>query len=88
MKDFFTTTFRGNNYEFVRVLSSSLDPWYHISVTLNNVAIKCRMHTDKEGNWKITDNRLPRFLFSLEGEFNELIKLNEKPAQPGRFHKS
>lgn len=38
------------------------------------------MHSNKEGYWKITAERLPRLLYSLEGEFNELLQLNEKPA--------
>ena len=79
MKDFFSKEFRGHHFEFTRVLSSSFDPWYHISLMLNNVAVKYRMHIDKGGDWKITIDRLPRFLYSLEGEFDELIKLNEKP---------
>lgn len=85
MKDFFVKTFRGYQFEFTRVLSSSFDPWYHISVHLDNVNIKYRMHNDKEGTWKITVNRLPRVLYSLEAEFNELIQLNEKPADTNRF---
>jgi len=82
MKDFFTKTYRGRQFEFTRVLSSSFDAWYHIAVNLDNVAIKYRMHSNKEGNWKITAERLPRLLYSLEGEFNELLQLNEKPADP------
>ena len=80
MKDFFTKTCRGRQFEFTRVLSSSFDPWYHISVNLNDVNIKYRMHNNKEGIWKITVGRLPRLLYSLEGEFDELIQLNERPA--------
>jgi hypothetical protein len=37
------------------------------------------MHTNKEGDWKITFERLPNILYSLESEFNELIQANEKP---------
>ena len=85
MKDFFAKTYRGHQFEFTRVLSSSFDPWYHISVSLNDVDIKYRMHSNKEGIWKITIARLPRLLYSLEGEFNELIQLNEKPAHPNRL---
>lgn len=80
MKTFFARTFRGHQFEFTRVLSSSFDPWYHISVNLNNVAIKYKMHNNKEGIWKITVTRLPWLLYSLEEEFNELIKLNERPG--------
>lgn len=79
MKDYFVKTFRSNQFEFTRVLSSSFDPWYHISVNLNNVEIKYRMHANKEGVWKITITRLPWLLYSLEGEFNDLLQLNEKP---------
>ena len=79
MKDYFVKTFRSHQFEFSRVLSSSFDPWYHISVTLNAVDIKYRMHTNKERIWKITTTRLPQLLYSLEGEFNDLIQLNEKP---------
>ena len=82
MKDFFTKTYRGHQFEFTRVLSSSFDPWYHISVNLDAVDIKYRMRCSKEGNWKITVERLPRLLYSLEGEFDELLQLNEKPANP------
>ena len=82
MKDFFTKMYRGHHFEFTRVLSSSFDPWYHISVNLNDVDIKYRMRCDKEGSWKITVERLPRLLYSLEGEFDELLQLNEKPADP------
>jgi hypothetical protein len=64
------------------VVSSSFDAWYHISVNLDDSAIKYRMHSNKEGVWKITADRLPHLLYSLEGEFNELIQLNEKPANP------
>jgi len=86
MKEFFAKIYRGHQFEFTRVLSSSFDPWYHISVNLNNVAIKYRMHADKDGTWKITMHRLPPLLYSLEAEFNDLIKLNEKPPDPNRFH--
>ena len=82
MKDFFIKTYRGHQFEFARVLSSSFDPWYHISVNLNAVDIKYRMHSNKEGIWKITVERLPRLLYSLEEEFNEVLKLNEKPPNP------
>ena len=88
MKDFFARTYRGHQFEFTRVLSSSFDPWYHISVIINDVNIKYRMHSDKEGTWKITIGRLPRLLYSLEAEFDELIQLNEKPDDPNRFRKS
>ena len=84
MKDFFTKTYRGYQFEFTRVLASSFDPWYHISVNLNDVEIKYRMHNkNKEGTWKITVERLPSLLYSLEAEFNELILQNEKPTVPG-----
>jgi hypothetical protein len=88
MKDFFVKTYRGRQFEFIRVLSSSSDPWYHISVNLNDVDIKYRMHSNKAGAWKITAERLPGLLYSLEGEFNELIQLNENPANPDRFRKA
>jgi hypothetical protein len=81
MKDFFSKTYRGHQFEFKRVMSSSFDPWYHISVNLDKVAIKYRMHANKEGDWKITVHRLPRLLYALEAEFNELIQLNEKPTE-------
>lgn len=80
MKEFFVKTYRGHQFEFKRVMSSSYDPWYHISVNLDDTSIKYRMHSNKEGHWKITAERLPRLLYSLEGEFNELLQLNEKPA--------
>jgi len=80
MKEFFIKTYRGRQFEFTRVISSSFDAWYHISVNLDDSAIKYRMHSNKEGVWKITADRLPHLLYSLEGEFNELIQLNEKPA--------
>jgi hypothetical protein len=80
MKDFFARTFRGHQFEFTRVLSSSFDPWYYISVNLNNVCVKYRMHTNKEGIWKITVPRLPWLVYSLEAEFNDLILFNESPA--------
>ena len=86
MKDYFVRTYRGHQFEFSRVLASSFDPWYHISVNLNDVDVKYRMHSNKEGNWKITVGRLPRILYSLEGEFNELIQINEKPPDPNRHH--
>ena len=79
MKDFFIKSYRGYQFEFTRVMSGGNDPWYHISVNLNNVLIKYRMHTNKEGDWKITFERLPNILYSLESEFNELIQANEKP---------
>ncbi len=80
MKDFFTKSYRGRHFEYTRVLSSSFDPWYHISVNLDDVDIKYRMHNNnKEGAWKITAERLPKLLYSLEAEFDELIQLNEKP---------
>ena len=85
MKDFFAKTFRGHQFEFTRVLSSSFDPWYHISVNLDDMDIKYRMHSNKEGAWKITIARLPRLLYSLEAEFDELLRLNEKPAGADRF---
>ena len=43
------------------------------------------MHSNKEGDWKITEGRLPGLLYSLEGEFDELIQLNEKPANHNRL---
>ena len=85
MKDFFTKTCRGRQFEFTRVLSSSFDPWYHISVNLDKTAVKFRMHSNKEGEWKITEGRLPGLLYSLEGEFDELIQLNEKPSNLSRL---
>lgn len=84
MKEFFIKTYRGHQFEFTRVVSSSFDAWYHISVNLDDAAIKYRMHNNKDGIWKITADRLPRLLYSLEGEFNELILLNEKPADSYR----
>lgn len=79
MKDYFIKNYRGHQFEFTRVLSAGYDPWYHITVNLNNVLIKYRMHTNKEGDWKITIERLPNILYSLEAEFNELILDNERP---------
>ena len=87
MKDYFIKTFRGHQFEFRRVLATSYDPWYHISVNLNDVDVKYRMHYNKAGDWKITAKRLPWLLYSLEEEFNELLQLNEKPADPDRFRK-
>ena len=87
MKDYFIKTFRGHQFEFTRVLATSYDPWYHISVKLDNVDVKYRMHSNKEGEWKITFERLPRLLYSLEEEFNELLQLNEKPSNPDYFRK-
>ena len=88
MKDYFIKTFRGHQFEFSRVLASSFDAWYHISVNLNNVDIKYRMHANKEGTWKITVARLPHLLYSLEAEFNELIKLNEKTLNPDHYRRN
>lgn len=85
MKDFMARTFRGRQFQFQRVFVSSIDTWYHISVTLDNKAIKFRMHLNKKGDWKITEERLPSLLYSLEGEFEELIQLNEKPPDQNRF---
>ncbi|HKO79556.1 MAG TPA: hypothetical protein VJU78_04135 [Chitinophagaceae bacterium] len=82
MKEFFIKTYRGHQFEFTRVIHSSFDPWYHISVNLDDTAVKYRMHSNKDGTWKITASRLPTLLYSLEGEFSELIQLNEKPADP------
>jgi len=79
MKDYFIRTFRGHQFEFTRVLSASFDPWYHISVRLDDVVVKYRMHTNKAGIWKITFERLPPILYSLEAEFQELILQNEMP---------
>ena len=87
MKDFFIKTFRGHQFEFTRVLATSYDPWYHISVNLDNVDVKYRMHSNKEGDWKITFERLPLLLYSLEEEFDELLKLNEKPPNSNQFRK-
>lgn len=84
MKEYFVGTYRGHQFEFTRVLSSSFDPWYFISVNLNDVNIKYRMHADKGGTWKITVGRLPWLLYSLEGEFNDRILLNEKPQEANR----
>ena len=88
MKDFFIKTFRGRQFEFTRVLATSFDPWYHISVNLDNVNVKYKMHYNKAGDWKITVERLPRLLYSLEEEFSELLQLNEKPAKPDYSSKS
>ena len=85
MKGFIAKTYRGHQFEFTRVLASSFDPWYHISVNLDNTAVKFRMHSNKEGDWKITEGRLPGLLYSLEGEFEELIQLNEKPTNHNRL---
>ena len=82
MKEFFIKTYRGRQFEFTRVTHSSFDPWYYISVNLDDTDIKYRMHSNKEGIWKITASRLPSLLYSLEAEFSELIQLNEKPAGP------
>ena len=86
MKGFIAKTYRGHQFEFTRVLATSFDPWYHISVNLDNVDVKYRMH-NKKGDWKITVERLPRLLYSLEEEFNELLQLNEKPSNPNYFPK-
>jgi len=83
MKQFFIKTFRGRQFEFTRVTHSSFDPWYHISVQLDDAPVKYRMHSNKEGVWKITASRLPSLLYSLEAEFSELIHMNEKPAGSG-----
>lgn len=90
MKDLITKTFRGHQFEFKRVLSSSFDPWYHISVTLNNVTVNYRMHANREGAWKITVKRLPWIIYSLEAEFNDLLQLNEQPGSSAQlaFHQS
>jgi hypothetical protein len=85
MKDFMIKTFRGHQFEFKRVLSSSFDPWYHISVTLDDTVVQYRMHTDKDGIWKIPAKRLPLLLYSLENEFSELLKLNERPVKHNRL---
>lgn len=85
MKEFFIKTFRGRQFEFTRVIHSSFDPWYYISVNLDDAAVKYRMHSNKEGIWKITASRLPSLLYSLEAEFNELLQLNEKPAGSGNI---
>lgn len=77
MKERFLKTYKGHQFEFLRVLSSSLDPWYYISVVYNRVEVKCRMHKSKEGNWKITILRLPPWLYALENDFDEVIKMNE-----------
>jgi hypothetical protein len=82
MKDVITKTFRGHQFEFKRMLSSSFDPWYHISVTLNKVIVNYRMHTNNDGTWKITVKRLPWLIYSLEGEFNDFLQLNEGPGSP------
>lgn len=87
MKDYFIKTFRGHQFEFTRVLATSYDPWYYITVNLDDVDVKYRMHYDKKGEWKITAQRLPRLLYSLEEEFSELLQLNEEPSDPGRFRK-
>ena len=87
MKDFFSKTYRGHQFEFTRVLASSFDPWYHISVNLENANVKFRMHSNKEGTWKITIARLPRLLYSLEAEFAEHIQINEMPADADRLRK-
>jgi len=79
MKDFFIKTCRGHQFEFTRVMSAGSDTWYHISVILNDVLIKYRMRSNKGGEWKITFERLPNILYSLEAEFNDLIKANETP---------
>ena len=86
MKDFFARTCRGHQFEFSRVLASSFDPWYHITVKLNNEVVNFRMHSNKTGTWKITVGRLPGVLYSMETEFAELIQLNEKPDR-NRFGK-
>ena len=83
MKEFLARTFRGYHFEFTRVPSSGFDSWYHILVRLDNKQIKFRMHSNKTGDWKITEGRLPALLYSLEPEFAELIQLNEKPPAPG-----
>lgn len=80
MKAFFLKTFRGYQFEFKRVLSSSIDTWYHISVRIDDKDVKYRMHNNKEGMWKITAERLPLWLYALEMEFNDAIQINEKPV--------
>jgi hypothetical protein len=85
MKDFFIKTFRGRAFEFTRVLTSGFDPWYHISVNLGEKTVKYRMHVNKDGEWKITVERLPPILYTLEAEFSELFSLNEKPADHTRL---
>lgn len=88
MEDYFVKTFRGHQFEFSRVLASGFDAWYHISVKLNDVEIKYRMHADKEGTWKITVGRLPSLLYSLETEFNDLLQLNEKPLDLRHYRRN
>ncbi len=82
MKDFFARTFRGYQFEFTRVISASFDPWYHITVKLNDAIVNFRMHSNKQGVWKITIERLPGLLYSLETDFAEQIIINEKPVDP------
>ena len=85
MKEFFAKKCRGHYFEFTRVISASFDPWYHISVNLDNADVKFRMHSNKAGDWKITVGRLPWLLYSLETEFAELIQLNERPGDSNRL---
>ena len=87
MKDFFIKSYRGHQFEFKRVLSGGSDTWYHISVVLDDVLIKYRMRSNKQGEWSIPIERLPSILYSLEGEFNELIKANEQPAHGNQTRK-
>ena len=86
MKEYIARMYRGHQFEFKRVLSTSFDPWYHIMVRLDDADVKFRMHSTKSGVWKITEGRLPHLLYSLEAEFAELIQLNEKPATPRNIH--
>ena len=37
MKEFFIKTYRGRQFEFTRVTHSSFDPWYYISVNLDDL---------------------------------------------------
>lgn len=85
MKIFFIKTFRGREFEFTRVLTSPFDPWYHISVTLDNKLVKYRMHINNKGEWKITVERLPSLLYTLEAEFSELLTMNENPEEKTRL---
>ena len=79
MKHYFVKRFRGYQFEFTRDLHSSPDTWYDISVIADNRQIKYRMHKNSESLWKITTQRLPPWLYSLETEFNDAIQINENP---------
>lgn len=78
MKDYFFKKFKQDTVEFTREYINEKDIWYTLAVGLKGEQLKCRMHNNNRGIWKIMGNRIPIIFLKFEEDFNEAILKNER----------